>query len=508
MIESDSKPLPYANIFTNKNLNKDLRGKSVRNGAITVFAQILRFSLNMGVTIVLARLLVPEDFGLFGMCGSVLVFINLFRDMGFSWATIQREEINHHQVSTLFWINVGMGTIVAIATVLAAPFVARFFDDERITSLMMAMAIPSFLIGFASQHGALLARQMRFAREQTNTLIALAVGFGVAIFSAINGYGYWALVHQQIASSVVTIILFWSSVKWVPGRPRRRTGIREMVKFGMSLLGTGLVDNMSKNADNIIIGATAGPVALGLYSKAYGILTLPLRQINAPIGRVAMPSLSRLQSDPVRFCSFYKKGVGLLAFFGMPIITFSYVAAEEVIWVMLGEQWMETVNLFRILAPAAIVGTFNLACGWLYVPLGKPQRGFYIMLVSAPLTVLAFLIGSQWGAVGVAYSFSIITVLKIVPELYFSTLGSPVKLRDVFASLWKPLTAAILSGAAVWFLKPFWDMVSNHILNASVTFCVLAVLYPATYLLLPGGKEFLLNAKNTVIDAFIKKKKR
>lgn len=494
--------------FDTDHLKADLKGKSVRSGAITVFAQFVRFGISTGSTMILARILVPEDFGLLAMCSAVLIFVNLFGNLGLSWATIQRQEINHAQISTLFWLNVAFGFLVACFTVAIAPLVAKFYSEPRLTLLTMGFAIPTFISGLATQHAALLSRQMRFAREQTNTLIALGVGFVAAIIAAMNGMGYWSILIQQIVSAILTVILFCSSVKWIPGKPQRGVGAREMLTFGLNLVGSGFVNRLSRHADNIIIGNFAGATALGYYSKAYSILMLPLNQINGPLGRVALPSLSRLQNEPSKFKSFYIKGVELTAFCGMPIIAFCYLEAENIVLVMLGDQWMETVDLFRALAPAALIGTFNMACGWLYVPLGRPRKEFVVTIFSSLITVAAFGIGIQWGAIGVAYSYSIVTILKIVPELYIASIGSPVTLGSILAAISRPFLAVAISAPTAMYLQRYWEFIENPIIHPIVTFVVFSTIYSSSIFVLPGGKAFTNRTISTLQESFFKKRKK
>ncbi|MDQ8188472.1 lipopolysaccharide biosynthesis protein [Pelagicoccus sp. SDUM812002] len=493
--------------FDTDHLRADLKGRSVRSGTVTMVSQGLRFVINMGSTMVLARLLAPEDFGLIAMTQSILVFVNIFQSMGLSVATVQREHITHEQVSTLYWINCAASTCVGILTIAIAPLVALLYGEPRLTAVTMALSVPMIISGFGSQHGALLTRQMRFGTEQVVILFAMIVSIIVAVVFAKLGHGYWALVYKEIAMTSTIVVCFWLSVRWIPGLPRKGTGVSGMLKFGAFLTGSSFVNQMARNVDNILIGAFAGPVALGLYSKAYNLLLMPIRQINMPIGRVAIPSLSRLQNEPQRFAGFYYKGVEMLVFCGMPIVTFCFVAAEDIVMVVLGEQWTDTVGIFRALAPAAILGTFSVAAGWLFHPLGRTKKELYVTLVSSTLTIAAFAIGIRWGAMGVAYAYSAACVLKTVPELSYATKDSPVSLSATLLIPFRPFLACLASGGALWLAKPLLIPIKSDLLAIIINLVAFLVCYLVSILIIPGGRSFLYSSKNTLIESFLKKKK-
>lgn len=491
--------------FNTDHLKADLKRKSVRSGTVTMASQSLRFIINMASTMILARLLVPADFGLLAMTQSLLVFINLFQSLGLSVATVQREHITHDQVSTLYWVNAAASSAVGLITIALAPLVAMLYNEPRLTNVTMALAIPMIISGLGSQHGALLARQMRFATEQAITVFAMVVSSIVAVVFAKLGHGYWSLVYKEIAMASTIVLCFWITVRWVPGPPRRSTGVRNMLSFGAYLTGSSFVNQMSRNVDNILIGTFAGPTALGLYNRAYNLLMLPIRQINKPVGSVAIPSLSRLQNEPDRFAAFYYKGVEVLLFCAMPIVAFSFVAAEEIVLVVLGDQWKDTVEIFRALAPAAILGTYNMAQGWLFAPLGKTKQELYVTVVSSTLTVGAFAVGINWGAIGVAYAYSSVCMLKTIPEVYYATRNSPVTFGGALKVALRPITACFTAGIIVLISKPYINNFTTLTINLIVLFLVFTLGYLASIIILPGGRHFLLSTKKTLFDSFLRK---
>lgn len=481
--------------FSTDHLKSDLKGRSVRAGALTVFTQFARFALNTGTTMVLARMLAPEDFGLVAMLFAIIMFVEMFRDMGLSSATIQRADITHDQVSTLFWINVLFSAIVGGAIFLAAPLLAAFYEQDKLTNIARALAVMFFVGGLNAQHTALLTRQMRFRAQAIVTIISMVLSSVGSILTAYWGFEYWAVVMQYLLLAVGMTIGTWIASGWMPGLPKPGCGVGPMLKYGVNFALFGFVNSFARSMDNVLIGWKFGPAAVGLYSKAYQLVLMPVLQINTPLGRVAMPALSRLQNEPERYRRFYINAVGITTFLGMPIVAFLFVAAEDTIDLLLGHKWIDAVPLFRILGPAAFFGTFNVATGWVYTSLGHTNRQLKWGLITSSVTVIGFAIGLRYGAEGVAAAFSIVYCgLNLgVPGLAYCYRGTPLRLRDAWEALWRPSVTSISAGVALYLIREYAIHMPTHAFPAlmiqGVIYCTLYVL---AWCLLPDGKKRLL----------------
>ena len=322
-------PHRYARHFGTDHLLADLKGRSVRGGAVTLTSQAMKFVLQMGSTVVLARLLLPSDFGLIAMVTAVTGFVAMFKDAGLSMATVQREDITHDQVSTLFWINVALSVAVMLVVAALAPAIAAFYSEPRLLWVSLALAGTVLFGGFTVQHQALLRRQMRFKALAVVEVVSMTGGIAVAIAMALMEFGYWSLVGMVAGTAVVNAVLVWVLCDWRPGRPKRGCGVGQMVKFGGGLTGFNFLNYFTRNSDNVIVGFALGSGPLGVYSKAYNLLMLPIRQINAPVGSVMLPALSRLQDDPVRYRRAYLQALSAIAMVGMPLVVCVFVLADE-----------------------------------------------------------------------------------------------------------------------------------------------------------------------------------
>ena len=484
--------------FNTDHLKADLKGRSVRGGAVTMAAQVSKFILQMGSTVVLARLLAPEDYGLIGMVTVVIGFAGLFKDLGLSTATIQKPEVNHKQVSTLFWINFAITCATTLVVAGLAPVVAWFYKAPRLTWITLALASSFFFGCLSVQHQALLRRQMSFTSLAKIEIISMLAGIVTAIISAWYGLGYWALVLQQIATAIANAVGVWIACSWRPGAPLRRSGIRSMLAFGGNLTGFNIVNYFSRNLDNVLIGQYWGPQQLGLYAQAYKLLLLPIQHINTPITKVALPALSSLQTEPDKYRRYYYKAILLITTLGMPIVGFMFASADKVILLMLGKQWLGAVPLFRFLIPAAFIGTFNVAMGWVYQSLGRTDRQFRWGIVTSTINVIIFLVSVRWGAIGVAAAFGLSRPIILVPTIIYCYKGTQLRLIDLASTLFRPALASIGAAVGVVGINYLLPTEINLVISLFIDLSLYTLFYFVIWIVLPNGRTTLFEILQTL----------
>jgi len=444
----------------------------------------------MGSTIVLARLLTPQDFGLIAMVTAVTGFVMMFKDMGLSMATVQKAEINHAQISTLFWINIGLSLCVMVVIAALAPVIAWFYGEPRLTGITLALAAAFIFGGLAIQHQALLRRQMRFGTLAVIGIISMLAGIVAAIISAWYGAGYWALVIMQLAGAIAGAIAVWVACGWRPSLPVRRSGVREMLAFGGNLTGFNVVNYFARNLDNILIGRVWGPVSLGFYAKAYGLLMLPIRQLRAPINSVALPGLSRMQSEPVKFKKYYVTVVTVLAFTSMPLTVFLAVFSEDVIKLVLGQQWLQAAGIFQILSIAAFIQPVFTTRGLVLLSLGQSKRYLKTGIIQSSAFIIALIFGLPWGAKGVATSYAISNYVMLIPMFLYCFKYTPLGLEDFAKAVWRPAVVSIGLAIGLSAMKEVINY-SGIAVNLAAGLSLALLIYFVLWLIIPGGKSIL-----------------
>lgn len=445
MSRSDSSP----DHFSSQHLHEDLKGRTVRGGMVTVLAQGISLLLNFGSLAILARLLLPEAFGLVAMVTVIVGLLALFKDAGLSMATVQKAEITHQQISTLFWMNVGLSCLLGGAIMGLSPLVAWFYGEPRLVLITVALGGGFLISGLTVQHQALLRRQMRFGTLAGVQLLSMAVGIGAAIYAACLGLGYWALVIRELAMTLTSLIAVWAVMPWKPGLPRRGAGTRDMLGFGGYLSLTRIANFFFRNLDNILIGRQLGEEALGYYSRAYALLMLPISQLNTPVSAAVLPALCRKQDDPEGFRRAYIGGIGSLCTLGLPIVGLTVLLAEPVVLLLLGGQWMPVIPLFRALGIAAAIGTVNVAAEWIFIPFGRVREQFIAMLGHSAVVVPGMIVG-LWlgGGLGLAWGVSLAMLIARVPYLAYAYRGSPVSLGDFWLAV-RPAVCGVLAATGV-----------------------------------------------------------
>ena len=453
-------------------LKDDLAGRSVRGGVVTIASQGLKFCSAMGATIILARLLTPADYGLIGMVAVVAGFVSMFKDMGLSVATIQKEEINAEQISTLFWINVLLSTAVMLVMVAIGPIVAWFYGEPRLTLITICFAQVALIGGLTSQHEALVRRQMRFTALAVLEIGSLIVGIFVAVTLAWYGARYWALVASQLAQTLTYAVGIWIVCGWRPGMPVRNSGVRSMFAFGRNLTGFHVINYFARNLDNMLIGKFWGSWQLGLYAKAYQLLLLPIDQINSPIATVALPVLSRLTDSPERYRKAYLRILQKVAILTMPIMAFMIACSDWMVSLVLGPQWIEASRIFAVLGIVGMVQPIANTTGWLFMTQGRTRHMFQWGLIGSSIIIGSIVLGLPWGAIGVATSYSLVSLLIVTPLLFwFVGREGPVRTMDFYRAV-APVAASALSVLGLLLILRQWLTVTRPLVGLLIGFVV------------------------------------
>jgi len=425
---------------------KDLKEKTIRGGLARLCAQGANFFLRLVSLMILARLLGPKDFGLVGMVTAFTDVLTLFRDFGLSSAAIQRPTVTNEQISTLFWINIFVGILLGLLAVVGAPVIAGFYHEPRLSGIAAVLALGFLFNGAGIQHSVLLQRQMRFTALAVINTVGLITGSALAIAGAKAGFGYWSIVAMTVTVPLVSTIGFWLATAWVPGMPRRRVGIRSMMRFGGTITLTGIIVYVASNLEKVLLGRFWGVDAVGLYGRAYQLINIPTSNLNSAAGEVAFSALSRLQDDPARRRSYFLKGFSLVLGLTLPITIACAFFANDVVFVLLGAKWKDAAPIFRWLAPTILVFAIANPLSWLLIASGRIVRLMKMSLVIAPIMILGYIIGLPYGPRGVACAYSVVMTLWLIPLITWAVHGTEISFWDVVRTASSPLVSSIMAG--------------------------------------------------------------
>jgi len=478
------------NFFSTHHLKDDLKGQSLKGGALTVFSNAARFVLQMTSTVVLARILFPEDFGLVAMVTAISGFAGLFTDLGLSMATIQKKELNHEQVSTLFCINACLGVFLMLLVASLSQAIAWFYSEERLVTITLALSTSFLFGGLTVQHKALLERMMQFGRLATLEIVSMALAVAIGLTLAIIGAGYWSLVWMIVFRSASKAFGTLLLCGWRPGLPVRGAGVRSMLRFGTDVIAFRTLNYFARRLDRILIGRFCGVAALGLYDRAYRILMFPIEQIRTPLTAVAMPAMSALQNDHQQYRKYFNKLISLTAFLSMPLVSYLFVYNKEFILLILGKKWLGVSPIFQALALAAFIQTVSHVRGIVLLSTGNTKRLVKFGVFNSTIIVLSFVIGLKWGAVGVALAYSIANYVILIPSLWYCFRFSPITIGLFFQSISYPALSSIAMGVLLYITRNTLLVLPN-IATIVISFLTAVAIYLTFWAALPQGRQML-----------------
>jgi PST family polysaccharide transporter len=494
----------YKEFLSTETLCSDLKGRSIRGGLYTMVGDGVSNILRLVSIAILARILIPEDFGLISMVTALTVIAERFKDLGLATATVQKKEINHQQVSALFWINVIVGALLMIVVCALSKLIAWFYGDDRLIWITVGISLTFLFGGMTVQHQALLKRRLEFFKITTINIVAEFLSICITVILALMGYGYWALVWKEITRSVFVIVGTWLSCPWLPGLWVRNVKIGGMMRFGRDITGFNLINFLTKNLDQILIGKFYGPGLLGIFRQAYQLILTPLGQIVSPVQNVAEPALSLLQDDPVRYRQYYKKILLLLSIVTMPLVVFLFIYSRHIILLVLGERWMQAAEIFRILAISAFILPVAGTTGFVMITCGKTKRFFILGLTSSVIFIVGMSIGVRWGVVGIAVANVLSTYIYFVPLIFLSFRQTPVSAGLFFRSILPSVICSMLMGIVLFLFSNIISIQSSF--NAIVSSVPIALIaYFLAWILLPRGR---LRLKEIFSDFLFTFKKR
>lgn len=472
-------------------LKGDLAGRSVTGGISILASEIGCNVFRLAGMIIMARLLIPEHFGLVGMVTTITAFAELWKDFGLGMVTIQRAEITHWQVSTLFWINTVIGVLLMLALAGAAPLISWFYNDTRLVWISIAIASTFLFGGLTIQHQALLRREMRFTQLATIQVLSTGLSTLLAIGLAWKGFEYWALVWKEVSRAGIQACGVWGFSRWIPGGPRRGIGVRTLFYTGSHLTGFNIFVFASRSLDQVLLGKSWGAESVGLYRQAWLLLMLPGSLISFPITYVLTPALSALQRDPERYQRYYLRVVSFLAFGYMPVIAYLGVYSDGLISFLFGAKWLACAPVLQILALASLVDPIVNTCGIVMITNGRTKDYFYLGVAQAFMLCLAVFIGVRWGLLGIASAYVGYTLLTLPFLVWFSFKDTPISPSRVWQALWSPaLATGVMSIILVWVRYAL--EVHTALLEILYSALLAPFLYLSVWLMLPGGREKLV----------------
>lgn len=375
-------------------------------------------ALNLARGVILARLLLPEDFGLFSLANVVIGFTAMFSDVGAGVFLIYRlDDVSKH-ADTAFWVNLGISTLVATGVAGVAPLISRFYGRADLVPVLAMLALALWLQSIATVHGNLLRRELRFRSLAVIDALVTVVSFVAAVGFAWDGHGVWAFVLSALLGNAIRAFLLVYASRWMPRWRLSRRSLTALTSFSGWYLGAALTWYLVLNLDNLLVGKFLGITALGIYALAYNYALLPLTIFANPIGNVALPELARLLPNPSEFWTAFYRISRLLVGVVCPIACALIVAAPDLFPVLFGQKWNGAILPFQILSVYVIVRAL-----WAdpFAAQGRFDLGTWLALGTCVVGILGIYVGLQYGIAGVAWAVLIVVGGAHIGALYVAS---------------------------------------------------------------------------------------
>jgi O-antigen/teichoic acid export membrane protein len=383
---------------------------------------LTRQGLGFVISIVLARLLGPEDFGTIALLSLFMGIAWVLVNVGFSSALIQKKDISHVDESTVFWFNMMVGILLAGGIAALAPWLARMYDRPVLFPLTMVMALNVVFSAACSVHAALLARALNFRTPMQIGLASTSVSGGIGLYMAWDGFGVWALVAQSLSSNLVSMLLFWTLASWRPGWVISGDSFRRLAGFGGYLLASRLLNIIFRKGYTLLLGKFFGLTALGYYTRAERIQALPTALVTGIAAKVALPLFASSNTDSVKRKEGARLAIRTMMLITVPLVFGLSALAYPVVRVLLGEQWMPVAPILQVLCLAGLLWPLDVINVNLLKAMGHARLFFRLEVAKLAAGVALLVVGSFYGVMGIAWAFVIQSVLGFALNGYYAGL--------------------------------------------------------------------------------------
>lgn len=377
-------------------------------------------ALQFVVGIILARLLVPADFGIIGMLTIFIVLSQTFIDSGFSIALIRKNDASNIDFSTVFWFNVIVAFLVYCILFIVSPYIAIFYNQPILVILTRVITIILLINSFGEIQRTILTKKIDFKSQAKVRLFSILVGSFVGIFMALKGYGVWSLVGKTLTQTALTNLGYWIMNSWRPQFIFSSKSFKELFSFSSKLLFSGLLSMITMNIYTLIVGKLFNAQSLGYYTRAKQFNDFPVQTIQGVSMSVLYPVLSQIQDDTQRLKEGYKKFLRMITFVLLPIMALLIIIAEPLIRIILTEKWMPVVPLLQIYCIiGAMIPLQSINVNILIVK----GRSDFVLLLDIFKIILLFVIVfifHRWGIIGLMWGLVILSFIGYFLNVHYA----------------------------------------------------------------------------------------
>ena len=425
------------------------------SGVAAVGARTLQAGLFLAAAVALARILTPEDFGVFAMILPVGLVAGSVTNRTVQTALLQAGEVSEADFDAFFWLIARVTALVAAALAASGLVLSSFYSEPRVVAIAVAWSALLFLLVPATFQEARLKRDLRFPAVMAVQVTTLGLGILASLGAALAGWGYWALALQIFVMEVSRAGGIMMLSDWRPRRPRRVADgeVSALRRAWLHLVGLRLANWLTRLPSIVAVGRVGGATVLGHYDTARRWASYPFDEPFLALTEVAIASLRPVREDAERFRRLAGRAIFVMLTISLPGMAFMAVEPAPVVLVVLGPQWVDAIWFLHVLSWAAFATALVRVNRWIFLARGETGRLLgWSLFVEAPVVIVAVLVGVSWGARGVAVAIAISSAALVLPAIHYAVRGSSISFADVVRAAARPTVASVAAAGVVWAL--------------------------------------------------------
>ncbi|QOI97863.1 MAG: lipopolysaccharide biosynthesis protein [Flammeovirgaceae bacterium] len=389
-----------------------LRQKATQSFLWDMLSIFAKQGVSFIVSVFLARLLLPAEFGLAAMALVFITISQVFADFGLASALVQNKENTSLTYSSVFYFNLIIGLLLFVFFWLLAPFIAAFYDDARITMLVRYLSLGFIINGFNLVQQTILRRNLEFKKITLRAFVAQFISGSLAIVLAYRGWGVYALVVQNLTGAAIGTALLWQVTEWKPKLEFSWPEIKKLSGFSTYVFLNHVTTKLASQLDTLVVGKVFSAATLGFYSRATSLNSLVTTFSSTSISRVSFPVLSRLQDDPLRFTGVYFKLLEFVAFVSFGLSGALIFAGGDLITILFGRNWEPSVIIFQVLVLKSFTYPVSLLIVSAFWAAGKAKESFWFGNAGKTIGLLPLVVAIVWGFTPFLYSVVVASILS------------------------------------------------------------------------------------------------
>jgi O-antigen/teichoic acid export membrane protein len=424
--------------------------------------------INFIIQIVLARILMPEDYGVIALTGVFIVIANVFVETGFSSALIQKEDVNDIEYSSVFFAGIFISLTLYLTLFIAAPFISAFYSQPILTWVLRVQSISIILSALYSVQNAILVRNLQFKKSFKYRVLGISLQGITGISLALLGYGVWSLITANLINALVMTISLWFAVEWKPRFIFSFVKLKSLLSFSIRILLSSLTNSVFNNIKSLVIGKSFSSMALGYYNRGYQIPSLIMVNTDGALNTVIYPVLSKCQYDKERFISVYRRSIKTSFFITFPIMFGLVAIAEPLTILLLTDKWLPSVPFLRITSLICMFWPFSIMYQ-AFNAQGNSKVSLRLNIIIKTIEVIFMLVSIKYGIFAFVLSTLASSFIWLIIGSFVikSVLGYKIlqQLMDILPSL----MLSVLMGGTVIIVGEITDIIICKLIIQIVT---------------------------------------